>query len=293
MADKETKISPAMCVFGREIRDFIPVLHGKYKPHPTWRSTLAKREEALRNRHMKMAQYWTEQTKRQPPLSVGDHMRIQNQVGSHPLKWDKTGIVIEFRQFDRYAIIVDGSGRVTLRNRRFLRKFEPVHGRRPRFTLDIPPVYNCSDPVTPKTEAPLQDSILPSPQVEAVPEDLSPPDTHLQQESSQSQSTPDAPLYALPPASPQHCIDRQSPVESPAVLVSRRSTRVKKPPPYLADYALNIRDFALFVYVFVSIWSFRYADFDFNALFIIYFCHIFIGVSQSFKCISTERLGGR
>ena len=42
---------------------------------------------------------------------------LQNQVGPHPLKWDKTGRVIEVRQFDQYVVRVDGSGRVTLRNR--------------------------------------------------------------------------------------------------------------------------------------------------------------------------------
>lgn len=30
--DPDTKISPAMCVFGRMIRDFIPVIPGKYLP---------------------------------------------------------------------------------------------------------------------------------------------------------------------------------------------------------------------------------------------------------------------
>ena len=33
--DSDTGLSPAMCIFGREIRDFIPVLPNKYQPHPT------------------------------------------------------------------------------------------------------------------------------------------------------------------------------------------------------------------------------------------------------------------
>jgi hypothetical protein len=33
------------------------------------------------------------------------------------LKWDKTGVIIEVRQCDQYGVNVDGSGRVTLRNR--------------------------------------------------------------------------------------------------------------------------------------------------------------------------------
>ena len=45
--DKDTTLSPAMCVFGRSIKDIIPVLPGRYKPHNTWQKTLAAREEAL------------------------------------------------------------------------------------------------------------------------------------------------------------------------------------------------------------------------------------------------------
>ncbi|KAG0715806.1 hypothetical protein GWK47_011103 [Chionoecetes opilio] len=114
--DPETKISPAMCIFGRPIKDFIPTLPGRYRPHPTWRETLEQREEALRNRHMTMAERWTEHTKRLPPLKVGNHVRLQNQTGPRPTRWDKTGVVVEVRQFDQYVVRVDGSGRVTLRN---------------------------------------------------------------------------------------------------------------------------------------------------------------------------------
>ena len=52
-------------------------------------------------------------------IHVGDHVRIQNQVGNHPNKWDKTGVVIEVHQYHQYVIRVDGSGRITLRNRKF------------------------------------------------------------------------------------------------------------------------------------------------------------------------------
>ena len=134
--DRDTKLSPAMCIFGRPIRDFIPIPPGKYKPHETWRSTASAREEALRNRHMRCAENLTEHTKRLPPLAVGDHVRLQNQIGSYPHKWDKTGVVIEVRQYDQYVIRVDGSRRVTLRNRKFLRKYIPVIAPLAKLTLD-------------------------------------------------------------------------------------------------------------------------------------------------------------
>ena len=89
--DPQTGLSPAMCLFGRPIKDFIPILPGRYEHHPTWIDTLNRREEALRNRHMRVAERWTQHTKQLPPLCVGDHVRVQNQIGPHPLKWDKTG----------------------------------------------------------------------------------------------------------------------------------------------------------------------------------------------------------
>ena len=125
----DTKFSPAMCIFGHPIRDFIPILPGLYIPHTTWRQMLSAREEALRIRHMKDAERWTEHTKSIPPLIVGDYVHIQNQTGNNPRKWDKAGKVVEVRQHDQFAIRVDGSGRITLRNRKFLRKFTPAMTR--------------------------------------------------------------------------------------------------------------------------------------------------------------------
>ena len=93
--DRDTRLSPALCVFGRQIRDFIPVLPGKYKPHNTWKETLQSRESALRHRHMKACDQLSKHTRRLPPLKIGDHVRIQNQIGPNPLKWDRTGIVVE------------------------------------------------------------------------------------------------------------------------------------------------------------------------------------------------------
>ena len=87
---------------------------------------LKHREEALRCRHLKQHERLSEHTKRLPPLKVGDTVRIQNQIGPAPTKWDKTGTVIEVKQFDQYMVRVHGSGRATLRNRKFLRRYTPI-----------------------------------------------------------------------------------------------------------------------------------------------------------------------
>ena len=43
--------------------------------------------------------------------------------------------MIEVRQYDQYIIRIDGSGRLTLRNRKFLRKYIPVHHPEPRRSI--------------------------------------------------------------------------------------------------------------------------------------------------------------
>ena len=122
----DTKLSPAQCVFGRPIRDVIPIHRNKYKPHRSWTEALNKREDAMSDRHNRMRSFWSEHTQPLPPLQVGDYVRIQNQIGTNPLKWDKTGRVVEVKQHHQYNVKVDGSNRLTLRNRKFLRKYTPI-----------------------------------------------------------------------------------------------------------------------------------------------------------------------
>ena len=59
-------------------------------------------------------------------MEVGTVVQIQNQKGNEPLKWDKSGVVIENRGNNQYSIRMDGSGRITLRNRQFLRQIKPA-----------------------------------------------------------------------------------------------------------------------------------------------------------------------
>ena len=216
--DRETKMSPAECIFGRPIRDFIPIAPGRYQPHKTWQDALIHRELALRNRHIKGAERWSEHTKPLPPLAVGDTVRIQNQTGNHPLKWDNTGLVVEVRQHDQYIVRVDGSGRVTLRNRRFLRKYEPYMPRQPLRTIGtllppVPPPTSKSLQLTQTTEAPTTQQVTPQPEPASAPA-----------------AVPDEPSG---PTSP----DVTPGVVSSSPTPLRRSTRPRRPPLWQQDYA--------------------------------------------------------
>ena len=43
-------------------------------------------------------------------------MLVQNEVGPHRKRWDRTGVVVEAKPHGQYLIKTHGSGRVTLRN---------------------------------------------------------------------------------------------------------------------------------------------------------------------------------
>ena len=167
--DPETKSSPAMILFGRPIRDAIPIIMGKYLPHETWREITSHRELALAKRHCRAHERWSEHTKALPPPKVGDHVYLQNLVGNNPTRWERTGVVIEVRQYHQYAIRVDGSGRVTLRNRQHLRKFTPFKSATPSQDLPHPtPPCHQSEP---EYSTPV-----------AAPPEVLPPDPVIQEE---------------------------------------------------------------------------------------------------------------
>jgi hypothetical protein len=79
---------------------------------------------------------WSEHTRAIPPLMVGDTVMVQNQSGNHPLRWDKRGTIVKSEGFDQYQVMIDGSRRLTIRNRSYLRLFTPFG---PNMTLTSRP----------------------------------------------------------------------------------------------------------------------------------------------------------
>ena len=114
-----------MAVFGRPIRDPIPAPLGRYCPHKSWEITAEHREMALAKRHAREREKWSKSTRELKDLEVGDHVYLQNLQGNNPLRWERTGVIVEVKPFQQYTVKIDGSGRVTLRNRKHLRKFTP------------------------------------------------------------------------------------------------------------------------------------------------------------------------
>lgn len=130
--DRDCKLSPAEILFGHPLNDSLPVLDKTMcifdndQIHDHWHQAWAAKEAALRSRLVHSCESLEDHCKELDPLMVGDSVFIQNQYSSSKnfKKWDKQGVVIEVGKNDQYLIRVNGTGRMTLRNRRFLRRFK-------------------------------------------------------------------------------------------------------------------------------------------------------------------------
>lgn len=87
--------------------------------------TQEQREVALSKRHRIKGAELALGTKDHLPLVPGMVVMIQNQVGPRARKWDKSGVVVADMGHSQYKVRVDGSGRITLRNRSFLKRIVP------------------------------------------------------------------------------------------------------------------------------------------------------------------------
>ena len=146
--DPDCKLSPSQILFGKQLRDAFGFVNrlGKYNNqaiNPIWREAWQMKEHALRTRFIKTSEKINNHAKDLARLEIGDRCFIQNQTGPHPKKWDRTGVVMEVNPHDQYVIRVDGSGRLTARNRKYLRKFQPV----PMEIQPAPPTIHIRDDI--------------------------------------------------------------------------------------------------------------------------------------------------
>ena len=82
---------------------------------------LQQREAVTARCHLAWAKELSKHTRELVLMKVGDTVSIQDQHGNTPLKWDNTGIIVEVGAYDKYTVKINDNGRLTNRNRRFLR----------------------------------------------------------------------------------------------------------------------------------------------------------------------------
>ena len=133
-ADRDTGRSPAQVIFGRELRDFLPAPLSRYRPQQQWLMQQEDRENALRKRALQNTEKLDMHTRNLAPLEVQDTVQVQNQVGFKASRWDVTGVIVEVKSHDQYLVKIHGSGRMTLRNRKFPNQIIP-YGRNQRQNL--------------------------------------------------------------------------------------------------------------------------------------------------------------
>lgn len=128
--------SPAQLAMGRQLRDGVPVHKQHYKVDALWQQALRARElEAARQQENWIVKQGTPKTL--PPLASGTKVWVQNQATK---VWDKRGVVTEACPFRKYLVKIDGSGRITSRNRRHLRPIRcPVTPTTPTPANSRPP----------------------------------------------------------------------------------------------------------------------------------------------------------
>ena len=149
--EADSGLSPAQILFGRTLKDCLPlcppiprqttIFDDSSPVSPVWKDMWSAKENALRQRLATQVESLEAHSHDLKPLVVGDPVRVQNQHGPHSKKWDRTGVIMQVGEHDQYIVRMDGSRRLTLRNRRYLRKIKPYDSR--LFGTDPPSVsYN-------------------------------------------------------------------------------------------------------------------------------------------------------
>ena len=245
--DLDRNLSPAQIIFGRPLRDTLSLVNKLEKfsnPHirPFWRQAWATKAEALRTRLPRTTESLTSHSRTLRPLAIGERVFIQNQRGTHPTKWDRSGTVVESPGYHQYQVKVDGSGRLTLRNRRFLRTYTPatpsIPQQCPALSLPTGTVENPSQPSPPSPPTRRQEAPQPSMTAPRVtPTDFpSPTDVHSPSITQGATPIDDPPSHAPPNTSSPSGTSTDtsppaaSPQPPPMLDQSPRPFRVRRPP---------------------------------------------------------------
>ena len=137
--------SPAQLAMGRQLRDGVPAAKQHYKVDMHWRKALRDRELKVAESHRgTMARDGARRTL--TPLQPGTEVRVQNQANR---EWDRTGIVVQVLRHRQYIVRLDGSGRLSRRNRAHLKPIQVPQPTTPLANTEVPPAPGTSSMVEP------------------------------------------------------------------------------------------------------------------------------------------------
>jgi len=187
-----------------------------------WKYILEGRELGVSRKLAMSKEKYDEHASPLATLSVGDSVSIQNREGNKPLRWDRTGQVVERMENRQFMVKCDGSGRVLLRTRGHLRKIQP--SVRDRRWYDIDPQGQQGEP---DDEVPLH-----IPGARAGSQVLHPVHGHDEVQPGGVGQQVD-PLVRVPVADPGELVRGQVELDPPEMVVPvipelRRSSRVRQ-----------------------------------------------------------------
>ena len=160
-----TGLSPSQIIFGRILRDFLPLQPGKFVPRKEWRIAADTRAAAYSKRIMDKSRALAQNSRQLSQLEPGQHVMVQdqNKASKTHKQWNRTGVVVSVGEYNDYYVRLHGSRLLTKRNRQFLKPITP---------------YEESQPSSPPTDTVPK----PFPQPANAPEDntgISPPESEM------------------------------------------------------------------------------------------------------------------
>ena len=156
---KDLGMSPAQLLLHRELRDHIPTNPSHYQLHKDWILAAAEREKLNAHHNESLETAYNRGSHPLQPLTPETAVMIQTKG-----RWNKSGHIVDVLPHRQYHVKVDGSGRVTLRNRRFLRSIAgPVKQR------TTPSGSGCPTPPLSNTTTPTSDRRRPPPATSEMP----------------------------------------------------------------------------------------------------------------------------
>ena len=115
-------LSPAQKLFGRPTQDTLPAHRKAFAPEYEWQRAAKVADASARDHQEQVEQYYNMRARALPDIGVGTNVAVQNPVSK---LWDIYGVVVEVGPFCCYSVRTT-SGRVLVRNRRYLRRRIPT-----------------------------------------------------------------------------------------------------------------------------------------------------------------------
>ena len=114
-------LSPAQLLLHRQLRDNIPTHSKMLQPHKEWIISGKEREKAFEKHNEEMTSRYNEHSRELHPLKCRTQIILQEKG-----RWLKQGEIVKVLPNRQYQIKMQGSGRLTIRNRKFLKPLQKI-----------------------------------------------------------------------------------------------------------------------------------------------------------------------